>query len=73
MWTGCRNGITDTEQPSRIFDVRAAAAAIRDAGFGLGMIEGLTKVVYPQGANLVVFLVMAVVLLASPAGLFGRR
>jgi branched-subunit amino acid ABC-type transport system permease component len=30
-------------------------------------------VVYPQGANLVVFVVMAIVLLATPAGLFGRR
>ncbi|HWG80025.1 MAG TPA: branched-chain amino acid ABC transporter permease [Stellaceae bacterium] len=42
-------------------------------GFALGFIEGLTKVVYPQGANLVVFVVMAIVLLATPAGLFGRR
>jgi branched-chain amino acid transport system permease protein len=42
-------------------------------GFALGVVEGLTKVVYPQGANLVIFLVMAVVLLATPAGLFGRR
>jgi len=42
-------------------------------GFGLGVIEGLTKIVYPQGANLVVFIVMAVVLVVSPAGLFGRR
>ena len=40
-------------------------------GFALGFIEGLTKVVYPQGANLVVFVVMAVVLLFRPAGLFG--
>ena len=42
-------------------------------GFALGLVEGLTKVVYPQGANLVIFVVMAVVLLATPAGLFGRR
>jgi branched-chain amino acid transport system permease protein len=42
-------------------------------GFALGIVEGLTKVVYPQGANLVIFLVMAVVLLTTPAGLFGRR
>ena len=42
-------------------------------GFGLGIIEGLTKVVYPQAANLVVFVLMAIVLLATPAGLFGRR
>jgi branched-chain amino acid transport system permease protein len=42
-------------------------------GFGLGVVEGLTKVVYPQAANLVTFVVMALVLLARPAGLFGRR
>jgi len=42
-------------------------------GFSLGVIEGLTKVVYPQGANLVIFVVMVIVLLATPAGLFGRR
>jgi branched-chain amino acid transport system permease protein len=42
-------------------------------GFALGVLEGMTKVVYPQGANLVIFLVMAVVLLTTPAGLFGRR
>ena len=42
-------------------------------GFALGVVEGLTKVVYPQGANVVIFVVMAVVLLATPAGLFGRR
>ena len=42
-------------------------------GFALGIVEGLTKVVYPQGANLVIFLVMAVVLLTTSSGLFGRR
>jgi branched-chain amino acid transport system permease protein len=42
-------------------------------GFALGFVEGLTKIVYPQGANLVVFVAMAIVLLAAPAGLFGRR
>jgi branched-chain amino acid transport system permease protein len=42
------------------------------AGVGLGVIEGLTKVVYPEGASIVIFLIMAVVLLVRPAGLFGR-
>ena len=42
-------------------------------GFALGVAEGLTKAVYPQAANLVIFVIMAVVLLATPAGLFGRR
>src|SRR3954465_7733702 len=41
-------------------------------GFGLGVIEGLTKVFYPEGSSTVIFVVMAIVLLARPAGLFGR-
>jgi branched-chain amino acid transport system permease protein len=41
-------------------------------GFALGMIEGLTKVVYPVAANTVVFALMALVLLIRPAGLFGK-
>jgi len=41
-------------------------------GFGLGVIEGLTKVFYPEASNTVVFVIMALVLLAKPAGLFGR-
>ena len=41
-------------------------------GFGLGIIEGLTKVYYPEGSATVVFVVMAIVLLVRPAGLFGR-
>jgi branched-chain amino acid transport system permease protein len=42
-------------------------------GLGLGVIEGLTKVFYPQGSATVVFLIMAIVLLLRPAGLFGRE
>ncbi len=42
-------------------------------GLGLGVIEGLTKVFYPQGSSTVVFLIMAIVLLLRPAGLFGRE
>ena len=42
------------------------------AGFALGLLEGLTKVVYPEAANVVVFAVMAIVLFFRPAGLFGK-
>ena len=41
-------------------------------GFGLGVAEGLTKVFYPQASATVIFVVMVIVLLARPAGLFGR-
>ena len=41
-------------------------------GFGLGIVEGLTKVFYPEASNTVIFVVMALVLLVKPAGLFGR-
>jgi branched-chain amino acid transport system permease protein len=41
-------------------------------GFGLGLIEGLTKVFYPEGSAVVIFVIMAIVLLVKPAGLFGR-
>ncbi len=41
-------------------------------GFGLGVIEGLTKVFYPEASNTVIFVVMGIVLLIKPAGLFGR-
>ncbi|MBC7634078.1 MAG: branched-chain amino acid ABC transporter permease [Acetobacteraceae bacterium] len=41
-------------------------------GFGLGIVEGLTKVFYPQGSATVIFVVMVIVLLTRPAGLFGR-
>jgi branched-chain amino acid transport system permease protein len=41
-------------------------------GFGLGIIEGLTKVFYPEASNTVIFVIMALVLLVQPAGLFGR-
>jgi branched-chain amino acid transport system permease protein len=42
-------------------------------GFALGVIEGLTKVFYPEASNTVIFVIMAIVLLIRPAGLFGRR
>ena len=42
------------------------------SGFGLGLIEGLTKVFYPEASSTVIFVIMALVLLVKPAGLFGR-
>lgn len=42
-------------------------------GLGLGVIEGLTKVFYPEASNTVVFVIMALVLLVRPAGLFGKE
>jgi branched-chain amino acid transport system permease protein len=42
-------------------------------GFGLGIIEGLTKVFYPQGSAIVIFVIMAIVLMIKPAGLFGKQ
>jgi branched-chain amino acid transport system permease protein len=42
-------------------------------GIGLGLIEGLTKVFYPEASAVVIFIIMAIVLLLRPAGLFGRE
>jgi branched-chain amino acid transport system permease protein len=42
-------------------------------GLGLGVIEGLTKVFYPEASSTVVFLIMVIVLLIRPAGLFGKE
>ncbi len=41
-------------------------------GYALGLIEGLTKVFYPEASSTVIFIVMVLVLLVKPAGLFGR-
>ena len=41
-------------------------------GFGLGIVEGFTKVFYPEASATVIFVIMVIVLLARPAGLFGR-
>jgi branched-chain amino acid transport system permease protein len=43
------------------------------SGLVLGLIEGLTKVIYPEASNIVVFVIMALVLIWRPAGLFGRE
>lgn len=42
------------------------------SGFALGVIEGLTKVIYPPASSLVIFVAMAIILMVRPAGLFGR-
>jgi len=42
-------------------------------GFGLGVVEGLTKVFYPEASNTVIFVIMVIVLLIRPAGLFGKE
>ena len=42
-------------------------------GFGLGLIEGLTKVFYPEASATVIFVIMTIVLLIKPAGLFGTQ
>jgi len=42
-------------------------------GLALGVIEGFTKVFYPEASSTVVFVIMAIVLMVRPAGLFGRE
>ncbi len=42
-------------------------------GLGLGVIEGLTRVFYPEASSIVVFVIMAIVLMLRPAGLFGKE
>jgi branched-chain amino acid transport system permease protein len=42
-------------------------------GFVLGLVEGLTKVFYPEASNTVIFIIMAIVLMIKPAGLFGLQ
>jgi branched-chain amino acid transport system permease protein len=42
-------------------------------GLGLGIVEGLTRVFYPEASNIVVFVIMVIVLMIRPAGLFGKE
>ena len=42
-------------------------------GIALGLVEGLTKVFYPEASNIVVFVIMAIVLMIRPAGRFGKE
>ena len=44
-----------------------------EAPLVLGLVEGFTKVIYPEASNIVVFVIMALVLILRPAGLFGRE
>ena len=41
-------------------------------GYALGILEGLTKVFYPPASSIVIFVIMAIVLLVRPSGVFGR-
>jgi branched-chain amino acid transport system permease protein len=43
------------------------------SGLGLGVIEGFTKVIYPEASNIIVYVIMALVLIFRPAGLFGKE
>ena len=52
-------------------DLGASPGAVV-TGFGLGLIEGLTKVFYPPASDIVIFVIMIIVLLIRPAGLFGK-
>jgi branched-chain amino acid transport system permease protein len=42
-------------------------------GLGLGLIEGMTRVFYPEASSIVVFVIMVLVLMVRPAGLFGKE
>jgi branched-chain amino acid transport system permease protein len=42
------------------------------SGLALGIVEGFTKIIYPEASNIVVFVIMAIVLVLRPAGLFGK-
>jgi branched-chain amino acid transport system permease protein len=42
-------------------------------GLGLGVVEGLTRVFYPEASSIVVFVIMVIVLMFRPAGLFGKE
>src|SRR5712691_8228157 len=55
-----------------VFAVMGSIMGSIVTGFALGVIEGLTKVFYPEASNTVIFVIMALVLLVRPAGLFGR-
>src|SRR5208282_1198566 len=54
-----------------VFAVVVIGAII--SGLVLGVVEGLTKVIYPEASNIVVFVIMAIVLVWRPAGLFGKE
>jgi branched-chain amino acid transport system permease protein len=43
------------------------------SGLALGVVEGFTEIIYPEASNIVVFVIMALVLVPRPAGLFGKE
>ena len=53
--------------------IRGAFAAALAGGLALGVIEGMTKVFYPEASTTVVFVIMVLVLMFRPAGLFGKE
>ena len=75
----CRPIAFTAEQKPRLGQFRAELLTLLTSklgsvltGFGLGVIEGLTKVYWPEASATVIFVIMAIVLLTRPAGLFGR-
>ena len=70
--TGCtdRREYFTSAMAASFFSALMAAIV---TGFGRGVVEGLTKVFFPEASNTVIFVIMAIVLLIRPAGLFGRR
>jgi branched-chain amino acid transport system ATP-binding protein len=73
-----RRGVVRSFQICAVFPHLTVLENVRVAlqrrlGLVLGLIEGLTKVIYPEASNIVVFVIMAVVLIWRPAGLFGKE
>jgi hypothetical protein len=66
---GARNGL-DLLREAQACQCRVPVIIL--TGLGVGLVEGLTRFVYPQASAVVVFVLMAIVLLVRPAGLFGR-
>jgi len=69
--------VTSSDNPDAQRQFRTALSMFAIAGsvitsLCLGLIEGLTKMFYPEGSATVVFVVMALVLLVRPSGLFGN-
>jgi branched-chain amino acid transport system permease protein len=42
-------------------------------GISIGLIEGIAKIIYPEGSHVIIFIIMAIVLIVKPTGLFGKR
>ena len=65
--------MSDRDLYSGLIRLHILYHAEREEIFGLGIIEGLTKYFYPEASNTVIFVVMVIVLLVRPAGLFGKE